>query len=101
MIKPVATVLIFVGIFTYTINLSEAITFSNVFGSLAFSVAASSIAFFSIFSPYGMRSHTTVFGRAQKYRHPVAEIPTKIALKILAVIVACCFISFIFYVYGM
>ncbi|MFC4876646.1 hypothetical protein [Microbulbifer halophilus] len=92
---------LFIGsIFLYTTYSIEKLTFSNFFGWLAFSVATGAMAYFAVFSPYGSRSHTTVFGRRQKYRHPVPEIPGKIAAKILGLVVVCCAVSFSFYVYG-
>lgn len=79
----------------------KALTFSNVFGSLAFSVAIGAMVFFSIFSPYGLRSSTTVFGREQKYRFPVSEIPKKVAILIIFTVCILSLISFGFFIYGM
>jgi accessory gene regulator protein AgrB len=89
------------SIFVYMLTYIEELTFSNFFGWLAFSIATGAIAFFAIFAPYGFRSHTTVFGRRQKYKQPVPEIPGKIAGQILIVVVVCCAISFGFNIYGM
>jgi hypothetical protein len=86
-------------IFAFMISYIEVLTLSNFFGWLAFSIATGAIAFFAIFSPYGVRSHTTVFGRRQKYRHPVSKIPGKIAGPILIAVVVCCAVSFGFYIY--
>ncbi|GEM_PF-6275464 len=40
-------------ILLWSISMVKALTFSNVFGLLAFSVAIGAMVFFSIFSPYG------------------------------------------------
>ncbi|WP_157960526.1 hypothetical protein [Marinimicrobium alkaliphilum] len=100
MTRIIAAGLLVGGIFAFMISYIEVVTPSNFFGWLAFSIATGAIAFFAIFSPYGVRSHTTVFGRRQKYRHPVSNIPGKIAGQILIAVVVCCAISFGFYAYG-
>ncbi len=100
MIRVTAAVLLVGGIFAYMIHYTEVATLSNIFGWLAFSIATGAIAFFAVFAPYGMRSHTIVFGRRQRYRRPVPEIPGRVAGLILIAVIACCSLSFGFYVYG-
>ena len=88
------------GIFVYMVNYTEVLTFSNFFGWLAFSVATGSMVFFAIFAPYGLRTHTTVFGRKQKYRSPLPEIPVKVSGLNLISVIVCCATSFGFYTNG-
>tara|TARA_R100000005_G_C4972843_1_gene185208 strand:- start:111 stop:416 length:306 start_codon:yes stop_codon:yes gene_type:complete len=88
------------GIFAATMHLAAEVTVSNIFGWLGFSIATGSIGYFMIFAPYGLRTHTTVFGRRQKYRHPVAEIPPKVAGVILFFVALCLGISFGCFTYG-
>ncbi len=87
---------IFVAII-YAIN---EVTVSNAFAWLGFSIAVGSIGYFMVFAPYGLRTHTTVFGRLQKYRHPVAEVPVKAVGLILVSTIFCLVISFGFHFYA-
>lgn len=80
-------------------SISE-VTISNAFGWLGFSIAVGSMGYFMVFAPYGLRTHTTVFGRRQKYRHPVAEIPAKVVGLILVPVIVCLALSFGFYAYA-
>lgn len=89
-----------VSIFAAILFYIGEVTFSNAFGWLGFSIAIGSLSYFMVFAPYGLRTHTTVFGRRQKYRRPVAEIPGKIAGLILCLVVICLAISFGFYTYA-
>lgn len=87
---------IYIGIM-YSI---EDVTVSSTFGWLGFSIAVGSIGYFMAFAPYGLRTHTRVFGRQQKYRHPVAEIPPKVVGLILVPVILCLALSFGFYTYA-
>lgn len=99
--KNISLALLFVSvIFIATMYSIEKVTVSNIFGWLAFSIAVGSMAYFMIFAPFGLRTHTTVFGRRQKYRHPVAEIPIKVVGIILVPVILCLALSFGFYAYG-
>lgn len=92
--------LIITVIFIATMYSIDEVTVSNTFGWLGFSIAVGSVAYFMVFAPYGLRTHTTVFGRRQKYRHPVAEIPPKVAGLILIPVILCLAVSFGFYTYA-
>ena len=87
-------------IFAATLYSLEKVSVSNIFGWLGFSIAVGSISYFMVFAPYGLRTHTTVFGCRQRYRYPVAEIPLKIVGLILCSVVLCLALSFGFYAYG-
>ncbi|WP_338212697.1 hypothetical protein [Halopseudomonas aestusnigri] len=92
--------LLFVSLIYFAIMCSiESISASNAFGWLGFSIAAGSITYFMLFAPYGLRTHTKVFGKEQKYKHPVAEIPLKVVGGILVPVVLCLALSFGFYAY--
>jgi hypothetical protein len=75
------------------------VTISNIFGWLGFSIAVGSMGYFMVFAPCGLRTHITVFGRKQKYRRPVAEIPIKVVGLILVPVILYLVISFGFYAY--
>ncbi|MCZ0867277.1 hypothetical protein O0V09_18945 [Dasania sp. GY-19] len=92
--------LIITAIFIAIMFSIEAVTVSNTFGWLGFSIAVGSIGYFMVCAPFGLRTHTTVFGRQQKYRHPVAEIPTKVVGLILVPVILCLVLSFGFYTYA-
>ncbi|WP_413662303.1 hypothetical protein [Microbulbifer sp. CNSA002] len=99
--KNISLALIFVSvIFIARMYSIEEVTVSNVFGWLAFSIAVGSTTYFMVFAPFGLRTHTEVFGRRQKYRHPVAEIPIKVVGLILVPVVLCLALSFWFYAYA-
>lgn len=78
----------------------EEVSVSNFFGWLGFSIAVGSMGYFMVFAPYGLRTHTTVFGHRQKYRHPVPEIPLKVIRVILVPVLLCLSLSFGFYAYA-
>mgnify|MGYP000138457462 CR=1 FL=1 len=99
--KNISLALLFVSvIFIATMYSIENVTVSNIFGWLAFSIAVGSMAYFMVFAPFGLRTHAAVFGRRQKYRHPVAEIPIKVVGLILVPVILCLALSFGFYAYA-
>jgi len=99
--KSISFALIFISvIFIATISSIEKITVSNAFGWFGFSIATGSIAYFSLFAPYGLQTHTTVFGRRQKHLHPVALIPSKVVMLILFPVILCLALSFGFYTHA-
>ena len=95
----IATTII-LGVFALVMISIHEVTVSNTFGWLAFSIAVGSMLYFMAFSPYGLRTHTTVFGRIQKYRYPVSEIPPKVVGIILVPVIICLSLSFGFYAYA-
>ena len=99
--KSISFALTFILVIFITMMLFiEEVTVSNVFGLLGFSIAVGSVGYFMMFAPYGLRTHTTVFGRRQKYTHPVAEIPLKVVGVILVPVLLCLALSFGFYAYA-
>lgn len=93
--------LLFIAVIYFAIMMTSAqITASDVFGWLGFSIAAGSVVYFMIFAPYGLKTHTTVFGKEREYRSPVADIPVRVAARILGSVLLCLLVSFGFYVYA-
>jgi len=97
--STIYALLLISGIFIATIYSINEVTVSSAFGWLGFSIAVGSMSYFMLFAPYGLRTHTTVFGRLQKYKHPVAEIPAKTMGLILVSVIVCLALSFGFYAY--
>jgi hypothetical protein len=98
--SSIYALILILGIFIATMYSINEVNVSSFFGWLGFSIAVGSIGYFIVFAPYGLRTHTTVFGRRQKYRHPVAEIPAKVVGLILVPVILCLAISFGVYVYA-
>jgi len=98
--STIYALLLILAIFMAIICAINEITVSNSFGWLGFSIAVGSMGYFMVFAPYGLRTHTTVFGRQQKYRHPVAEVPAKAAGLILGSTIFCLALSFGFHFFA-
>ena len=98
--SPIYALLLISGIFIATIYSLSEVTVSSSFGWLGFSIAVGSMCYILLFAPYGLRTHTTVFGRRQRYMHPVAEVPAKVVALILVPVIICLVLSFGFYAYA-
>ena len=97
----IISICLYTAIVGFSIYYLPVTSLAGLFGTLAYTTALTGFLFFSFFSPWGMKSHATLFGREYRYRTPVAYIPIRVFCTILVSILVLCTLAFGFYANGL